>query len=336
MGRGNKFANLHRYFSQLKEDEVVMIFKEMESIIGKNLSKSAYQYPAYWYDSKTHMLPKCWIENGYKMEYLNLKEQKVKFRSEIAINTSIENINKVNNTTDIVMISNRKQPTISIDKVIVALDKYYFDLKSDENARYLSWEHCYKAFQDANNKEALNDKDIDYLSLHLAFYIASWGMLRGSSFLLQKDYRVNIDIVKELYKPMYKNLWAIKYKELQKQQNLDNLLNLVGRLKTIYREKRKNVKEATIDISDILITKVLLGTLGCLPAYDEYFKKGIGKYNITTQKLGESSILGLVEYYDKNNIELERVRKDISKSSNVEYPQMKILDMVFFQLGMDY
>lgn len=331
-----KFANLHRYFSQLDEDEITMTFKEMESIIGENLSKSAYQYPAYWYISKTHVLPKCWVENGYKMEDLNLIEEKVRFRRLTTIDRNIENVNKTNNIAGMLISNARKQPTISIDKVIEALNKYYSDLETDENARYLSWEHCYKVFQDANSKEALDDEDIDYLSLHLAFYLASWGMLRGSSFLLQKDYRINIDIVKELYKPIYKNLWNVEYKELQEHRNLDNLLNLVGRLKTIYREKRKNVKETTADISDILITKVLLGTLGCLPAYDEYFKKGIGKYNIATQKLGKSSILGLVEYYDKNNIELERVRKNISKSRNVEYPHMKILDMIFFQLGIDY
>jgi hypothetical protein len=27
---------------------------------------------------------------------------------------------------------------------------------------------------------------------------------------------------------------------------------------------------------DILVTKVLLGTMGCIPAFDTYFKKGFG------------------------------------------------------------
>ncbi|MDD4730211.1 MAG: hypothetical protein PHN55_15850, partial [Dysgonamonadaceae bacterium] len=74
-------------------------------------------------------------------------------------------------------------------------------------------------------------------------------------------------------------------------------MTITDRLKTIYRKKRINVKEVTTDISDILITKVLLGTMGCIPAYDEYFKKGVGKNNITTQRFGKSSILGLVKYY---------------------------------------
>ena len=44
------------------------------------------------------------------------------------------------------------------------------------------------AFSDFNN-------DVDYLTLQLAFYLASWGMYRGSSELLQKDYLIHEPIV---------------------------------------------------------------------------------------------------------------------------------------------
>ena len=69
------------------------------------------------------------------------------------------------------------------------------------------------------------------MSLQLAFYLASWGMYRGSLFLLQKDYKVHIPVVKE--------------------QELKNQLSFT------------------------LITKILMGTLGCVPAYDRYFIAGI-------------------------------------------------------------
>lgn len=333
MGKGDKFANLHRYFSQLDKDEVAMTFKELESIIGEKLSKSAYQYQAYWYDSPTHMLPKCWVENDYKMTSLNLKEQKVIF-------TKVGSQEKVQKTTLISSPSNivslvRKQPTITISEVSLAVNKYISEIEQDENARYLSWEHCYKVFKEFHNKESITNADIEYLSLHLAFYLASWGMLRGSSFLLQKDYKVHTDIVKELYKPCYNSLWGIKYEELKKQENLNCLFSLIENLKTMYRAKRKNIKEVGTDISDILITKVLLGTMGCIPAYDEYFKKGVAKNNITTQLLSKTSVMGLADYYEEFKTELEELRTEISNLRKVEYPQMKILDMAFWQLGFD-
>lgn len=45
------------------------------------------------------------------------------------------------------------------------------------------------------------------------------------------------------------------------------------------------------------------------------------------------SIIGLIEYYKNNSIELEEIREKISGARQLEYPQMKILDMAFWQLG---
>ncbi len=70
----------------------------------------------------------------------------------------------------------------------------YIKLEKEPNHRYRSWEHCFRAFSD--KKDVTDNKTIDYLSLHLAFYLASWGMYRGSSNLLQKDYRIHIPIVR--------------------------------------------------------------------------------------------------------------------------------------------
>ena len=68
--------------------------------------------------------------------------------------------------------------------------KFYNDPLRGTNGRYCSWEHCYKVFHDARVKRQGGElPDYDYLSLHLAFYLASWGMYRGSSFLLQQDYK---------------------------------------------------------------------------------------------------------------------------------------------------
>lgn len=82
----------------------------------------------------------------------------------------------------------------TVDLIIKSATTFYNQLKADRNGRYRSWEHCYKCFHDARNN---SDPDYDYMSLQLAFYLASWGMYRGSSFLLQKDYKVHIPVVEE-------------------------------------------------------------------------------------------------------------------------------------------
>ena len=121
----------------------------------------------------------------------------------------------------------------TVDLLIKSSTEFYNDLKADENGRYRSWEHCYSHFIKARESKEV---DYDYLSLQLAFYLASWGMYRGSSFLLQKD-----------YKEHYYYIIMQKVKE----QALKNQLSFT------------------------LITKILMGTLGCVPAYDRYFIAGI-------------------------------------------------------------
>ena len=81
----------------------------------------------------------------------------------------------------------------TLDSIINSSKKFYECLNNDENCGYRSWEHCYSHFMRSRGQKNV---DYDYLSLQLSFYLASWGMYRGSSFLLQKDYKVHIPAVK--------------------------------------------------------------------------------------------------------------------------------------------
>lgn len=85
--------------------------------------------------------------------------------------------------------------------------KYYENIEADKNHRLKSWEHCYTQFKAVFNKNELSVTDRDYLSLHLAFYLASWGMYRGSSFILERDYKVFYGVVEMHFNmnPKYNN-----------------------------------------------------------------------------------------------------------------------------------
>ena len=54
----------------------------------------------------------------------------------------------------------------TVDLVVKSATTFYMDLKEDPSGRY----HFYKAFHDAREVENV---DVDYLSLQLAFYLAS-------------------------------------------------------------------------------------------------------------------------------------------------------------------
>lgn len=221
----------------------------------------------------------------------------------------------------------------SVDWIIQSSEKFYNDLKADKNGRYRSWEHCYSHFIKARKSKEV---DHDYLSLQLAFYLASWGMYRGSSFLLQKDYKVHIPVVKELLKNKYDALAGIDCIGFKDDSNQKLLQDINSFLEKYYDEIRKNVKgqELKNELSSTLITKILMGTLGCVPAYDIYFIAGIKNQKVATGNYNINSIMQLVDFYKENSAQLELVRKKM-KVKGMRYPQMKLLDMGFWQIGYE-
>ena len=99
----------------------------------------------------------------------------------------------------------KEAKTLSAKEFIKAIEEYCKTKSENQNDRFSSWEHCYKCFSAARKS---NEPDEDYLCLHLAFYLASWGMYRGSSFLLKKDYKVHLPVVQEILKEKYDPLHA--------------------------------------------------------------------------------------------------------------------------------
>ncbi len=221
----------------------------------------------------------------------------------------------------------------TVDLIIKSSTEYYNNLKAGENGRYRSWEHCYSYFIKGRSSKEI---DYDYLSLQLAFYLTSWGMYRGSSFLLQKDYKVHIPVVKELLSKKYDALAGIECIDFRKESNQRLLQDIDLFLEQYYDKIRREVKaqELKNQLSFTLITKILMGTLGCVPAYDRYFVAGIKNQKVATGSYNLKSIMQLVDFYEKNSIRLEQVREKM-KVEGMPYPQMKMLDMGFWQVGFE-
>ena len=72
-----KFAGLKAYLNEENKDFISLSFKEIEDIIGCDLCRSAYNYPAYWQPSSTHVLPNNIIAAGYRVSSVDLFAQRV-------------------------------------------------------------------------------------------------------------------------------------------------------------------------------------------------------------------------------------------------------------------
>ena len=220
-----------------------------------------------------------------------------------------------------------------IDELINAAQTFYDDARANENGRSRSWEHCYRVFRDARTDPS---PDYDYLSLHLAFYLASWGMYRGSCFILQKDYKVHTPIVEEILKPEYDCLFGLACADLRDDDVWDQYTNLYKYIAAHFRPIRNEVAGRVVEsqVSPVLITKILMGTLGCVPAYDRFFVDGIKKYKVTTGEYSPKSVLKLADFYEAHNDRLEEARRGM-QTEDLAYPQMKLLDMGFWQIGFE-
>ena len=202
-------------------------------------------------------------------------------------------------------------------------DKFIDNFRNSPEGRYKSWEHCFKYF----NK--FDGQDYDKAALMLAFYLASWGMYRGSSFLLQYTYIIHVDAVKTIFNAKYNKLRSAL---ILNNEEISLLFSLIDELKKHYFRYNKavktNIKDYN-DVSDTLISKILMGVIGNIPAYDRYVKAGLKKKDLQ-QRMSENGYRQLLDFYYKNKEEI-----DFLCEKHTNYTPMKIIDMYFWELGKE-
>ena len=334
-----KYQPLTDYLIKCGQAKVRMTFKEIEGILGSKLPESAYTYTIWWVNSNQTSAVN-WLKAGYIVSKFNVDEKYAVF--EKAPRTAELYISRIPDKTANKRVVSRSCNYISMNRaslkssylcfqLISASQKYYSEIIRDPHARYLSWEHCYSFFQ--NNRVNPSEETLDLMCLHLAWYLASWGMLRGSSFLLRKDYKVHLPVVRLLISKEYEDLNACSAKCISNYEVVDKIMELSVRIDSIYLRITSESGKGR-HASDTLITKILLGTLGCVPAYDSFFKSGLSISNVAQQRYSKTSLLQLANYYVEHEEEFEEFRHKVS-AGRVSYTPMKIIDMCFWQLGFD-
>ena len=93
-----------------------------------------------------------------------------------------------------------------------------------------------------------------------------------------------------------------------------------------------------ISPTNTLISKVMLGTLGCVPAYDTSFIQGLRKVEKDKKifhTFNKKSIAQLYEFYNykEHKDDFEKVKEKIKSITQVEYPPMRLVDLYFWLIG---
>ena len=199
----------------------------------------------------------------------------------------------------------------------------YLDGRGDQSKRYASWDHCFNYFRrefDEGRVVQIAGDNLQLSCLHLGFYLASWGMYRGRAALLQHSAQVLTPVV-EVLSTSPSEIWSLDA-ERYDNNSLDLLLDCAHRV-------RQKLPGAA---SDTLVTKVMLGVFGNVPAFDRYYRKGFA-----SNRLNKNSLTKVKDYFDKYREEVTSLQIPTLDFAGNEtqylYTQSKIIDMIFFVEG---
>lgn len=313
MAIGGKYAPLTEWLQQCGKDSVRLTFDELNEII--TLPSYAYKDRPSWANlTKPTSFCAGWISAGYLVDSISLQEQWVVFCKGVAKGYEMKPKPLV-----------KRMDQKAIDAALQCGYACYDGIATDPNHRYLSWEYCHEAFK--QHRQEQDEAIVDYLCLHLAWYLASWGMLRNS-FLMQKDYKIHAAVVRVIYQPEWESLWDIAPEKLSQEWYATRIMKLCEAITEAYVASGAGIPTET------LLTKILLGTIGCAPAYDRYFKKALALTGAAQQRCNVQSLMALGKLYISRLDDFETLRKHCSE--RIEYPAAKIIDMCFFEYGFQH
>lgn len=242
----------------------------------------------------------------------------------------------------------------SYDKEYEAFDCFLNSMKhkpieilSKPFSRMKSWEDCYLFFQDNLqiylDSPEKKDDFLDLATLHLAFYLASFGMFRGSLPYLQYSKDLFREPLEQIFNLMRSEGWTTSFLNSNPKELFFIQTNFKKTLRdSLFSAGYKDKGQP----SKLLIQKVFLGVYAAVPALDRFATKGL-------KKLRE--INGLPKYINKlgdpfrNEVTLEgwilfaQNLEKLKAFQNIEpnqlrgksYPAMRKLDLILWSAGID-
>ncbi len=207
-----------------------------------------------------------------------------------------------------------------------------FKKQYDPYGRYASFDYCYNYFHPSNKNDLT--KDIEKSCIIIGFYLASWGMFRGSSFILEKSSKYFKPLI-EYITSLPNNAWDIDADNFN-DENIDFLLEQYNSIKNIL------IKNDNAHLT--LITKIMLGVFASVPAYDRFFInsfrdifKGYCGFTVFNKK----SLQSVSEFYQHNQSIISKIKNNLNtvdfvsgEKTDLGYTNSKIIDMYGFTKGL--
>jgi hypothetical protein len=226
-------------------------------------------------------------------------------------------------------LCNRNKMTSQRNDIVETIE--IFTTKHDPFDRYASYDYCFNHFH-PTNKNCITD-DMEKSCLSLGFYLASWGMFRGSSFLLNKSAQAFVPLI-EYISELDSNAWEIDANNLN--DNVEQTIEIYNNVKSLLIPKTNSHLTLT--------TKIMLGVFGSVPAYDRFFInsfKEIFKGKCGFSSFNKTSLICIADFYNENKSTIELQSSSLktigfnNSAISHAYTRSKVIDMYGFTKGLN-
>lgn len=201
--------------------------------------------------------------------------------------------------------------------------------------RARSWDFCYEHFRDTDRVQS----DLQASCMQLGYYLASWGMLRGSTYLFKntnaRHYLGALEVIARHDAAML-SVTPAQYGDAEIQKLLTQ----------VYSDLRSALlpRDAT---HLTLVTKTMMGVWGVVPSFDLYFMRtfrGLAETRAergAMRRFGSDTIELLGEFYSEHRNEIgalstahTTVDFATGTSTGRSIPAAKVIDV--FGFGQSY
>ena len=212
---------------------------------------------------------------------------------------------------------------LSDDLIKTLIDE--FMKKRLVNKRDASYDFCYLYFQ--RHKGHLAD-NMECSCMHLWSYLASWGMLRNSPLL---------ELSPAALKPLIFYFDSI-YKSVVWSADVDT-----------YSTHKLDILKVFAAIADILltimgkkptitlVTKIMLGVFGCVPAIDKYFYKTFHVLYGGFGVFGQKELDNIEKFYQQHKAIIDKIVIPVidfdGNPTEYNYKKAKLIDMIGYMVG---
>ena len=213
------------------------------------------------------------------------------------------------------------------------LDSFMAERKQD--ARYTSFDYCFNYFQSHRERgdvaRLAAPGSMQASCLQLGFYLASWGMFRGSGLLIGRSARQFAPVV-DLIAEAPPGVWEIDA-HCYSDEVCSQLVNLGELIRRALRDPARQSRYP----SRTLATKVMLGVFGNVPAFDTYVRDGL-RQELGVSRFGAGALREIGRFYRDNAAVIDRRREptldfDTGNTTHRVYSRAKIIDMIFYVEG---